>query len=212
MRTISIGGPAADGRRAFTSISILMAEGISVMSGQTGVIVAVSLWRSGSVDPVSRRESTGIRRDRALGMIWARFSPGHEPDGRPTNFRTAVSNSASFVLARLQTTVRSRPKYPCATTSRMPRIFLHSTSGARDDLVRQVLGRFTDDLDVPHHGVAGALVGDEGLVGHALDEATDLDAAVDDVVGVEPPVPGARRHPPPRARPRGASGASTRPA
>jgi hypothetical protein len=60
--------------------------------------------------------------------------------------------------------------------------------GSGDDLVREVLGRLPDNLDVPDHRVAGALVGDEGLVGHSLQEAPDLAAALDDVVGVKPPV------------------------
>jgi hypothetical protein len=61
-----------------------------------------------------------------------------------------------------------------------------------DDVVGQVLGGFADDLDVPDHRVPRALVGDERLVAHPRDEAPDLGAGLDDVVGVEPPVPGAR--------------------
>src|SRR3990172_8386346 len=72
-------------------------------------------------------------------------------------------------------------------------------------LVRQVLCRLADDLEVPDHCIARALVGDKGVVVDPGDEASDLDAGLDDVVCVEPPVAlGVTRHPPPRARPRAA--------
>src|SRR6266545_7329378 len=56
-----------------------------------------------------------------------------------------------------------------------------------NDVVGDVLRRLADDLDVPHHRVLRALVGDEGLEGHPGNEPANLAARLADVRGVEPP-------------------------
>ena len=61
---------------------------------------------------------------------------------------------------------------------------------SRTDLVGQVLDRFADDFQVADHGIEGPLVAGQRFAGESGRVATDLLDGLQDIVQLDPTVPG----------------------